>query len=134
MGDFILWATPTPLWSLLYTTIVVYDSHLKWSDHVKHISAKASRSFNYLRHTLFVSPSTVKAAAYNYLVRPLLEHAAPVWYLYSARDTAQLEAIQQRAAHWVCGSRQSPHTCNWSKSSTSCLHGLNYILIGRTLL
>ena len=25
-GDIILWAMPTPLWSLLYSTIVLYDS------------------------------------------------------------------------------------------------------------
>jgi len=99
---------------------------LKWSDHVKHISAKASRVLNYLRHTLFASPSTVKAATYNCLVRPILEYAAPAWYLYSARDTDQLEAIQRRAARWACGSRWNPQTCCWSQSSTSCLNDLQW--------
>ena len=28
MGNIILWAMPTPLWSLLYTTIVVYNKNL----------------------------------------------------------------------------------------------------------
>ena len=26
LGDVILWAMPTPLWSLLYSTIVLYDT------------------------------------------------------------------------------------------------------------
>ena len=102
------------------------NSHLKWSDHVKYITAKASRSLNYLRHTLFASPSTVKSAAYNCLVRPLLEYASPVWYLHTARDIDRLEAIQRRAARWVCGSRWNPHSHNWSKSSTSCLQDLRW--------
>ena len=89
-----------------------------------YISVIASHSINILRHTLFASPSTVNAAAYNCLVGPLLECAAHVWYLYSAGDTAQLEEIQQRAACWVCGSKWNPYTRNWSKSSTSCLQDL----------
>ena len=35
----------------------------------------------------------------------LLAHywnTAPVWYLHSVQNIAQLEAIQKLAAHWVC--------------------------------
>ena len=104
------------IFSLFDITSAQLNSHLKWSDHVKHITAKASHSLNYLRHTLFASPPTVKSAAYNCLVRPLLEYVSPVWYLHTARDIDRLEAIQRRAARWVCGSRWNPHSHNWSKS------------------
>ena len=117
---------PIPSKSVVRYLGMYINSHLKWSDHVKHIIAKASRSLNYLRHTLFASPSTVKSAAYNCLVRPLLEYASPVWYLHTVRDFDRLEAIQRRAAHWVCGSRWNPHSHNWSKSSTSCLQDLRW--------
>ena len=117
---------PIPSKSVVRYLGMYINSHLKWSDHVKHITAKASRSLNYLRHTLFASPSTVKSAAYNCLVRPLLEYASPVWYLHTARDIDRLEAIQRRAARWVCGSRWNPHSHNWSKSSTSCLQDLRW--------
>ena len=47
-------------------------------DNVKHLSAKATRSLNYLRHTLFSCPLYIKAVAYKSLVRPILEYASPV--------------------------------------------------------
>ena len=50
---------PIPSKSVVRYLGMYINSHLKWSDHVKHITAKASRSLNYLRHTLFASPSTV---------------------------------------------------------------------------
>jgi len=46
----------------------------------------------------------VKSAAYNCLIRPLLEYTSPVWYLHSTKGIDKLEAaIQQRATRWVCG-------------------------------
>ena len=32
LGDVFSWATPTPLWSLLYSTIVLYDSEIRLCD------------------------------------------------------------------------------------------------------
>ena len=68
----------------------------------------------------------MKSAAYNCLIRPLLEYASPVWYLHSTKDIDKLEAIQRCAARWVCGSRWNPHTHNWTKSSAPCLQNLNW--------
>jgi len=65
-------------------------------------------SKNYLHHTLFSCSASVKATAYKAIVRPILEHASPVWYLYSAKDVFLLKLIQRRAARWACGSRWSP--------------------------
>ena len=86
----------------------------------------ATRSLNYLRHTLFSCPIYIKAVAYKSLVRPILEYASPVWCLHSSKDISQLELIQQRAARWVCGSRWNPDTRSWSKSSASCLQELKW--------
>ena len=47
-------------------------------DHVKHLAAKASRSLNYLRHSLFASLLSIKAAAYRCIVHLILEYASPV--------------------------------------------------------
>ena len=83
---------------------IYINSHLKWSDHVKHISAKAFYVLNYLRHTLFASPSTVKATAYNCLDRPILEYTAPAWYMYILPETVtnwkQL-SVELHAGHVV---------------------------------
>ena len=108
-----------PTNSVVHYLGIYIISHLKWKDHVKHVSAKASRTLNFLRHSFFASLSVVKATAYNCLVRPLLEYASPVWYLHTNKDIKYLEAIQCHAARWVCGSRWNPHSHQWSKSSTS---------------
>ena len=96
------------------------------NDHVKHLAAKASRSLNYLRHTLFSCSPSVKASAYKAIVRPILEYASPVWCLHSAKDVSQLESIQRRAARWVCGSRWISVNRSWTKSSDSCLQELHW--------
>ena len=105
---------------------IFINSHLKWSDHVKHLVAKASRTLNYLRHTLFSSPSTVKAIAYKSIVRPILEYASPVWCLHLTKDVSHLESIQRRAARWVCGSKWNPVSHMWNKSSDYCLQELKW--------
>ena len=68
----------------------------------------------------------MKAAVYTCIVHPLLEYASPVWYLYSTGDINQLEAVQRRAARWVCGSRWNATEKCWSKSSDSCLDQLKW--------
>ena len=114
-----------PLKSVEYLGIFI-NSHLKWSDHVKHLVAKASSTLNYLRHTLFSSPSTVKAIAYKSIVRPILEYASPVWCLHLTKDVSHLESIQRRAARWVCGSKWNPVSHMWNKSSDYCLQELKW--------
>ena len=74
-----LLSTRSTLW---YLGIYI-NSHLKWNDHVKFITAKASRTLNYLRHSrhsLYTCPLSVKAAVYKCIVCPLLEYTSPVWY------------------------------------------------------
>ena len=65
---------------------VYINSHLKWSDHVKFITAKATRYLNVLQHSLYTCSASVKAAVYNCIVHPILEYASPVWYLHSSGD------------------------------------------------
>ena len=100
------------------------NSHLKWNDHVTCIIAKSCRTLNHLRHALYTCPSSVKAAVYRCVVHPLLEYASPVWYLYSPGDIRKLEAVQRRAARWVCGSRWNATRQCWSRTSDSCLDQL----------
>ena len=80
--------------------------------HVKHISAKVSRTLNFLRQYLFAIRSVVKATEHNCLVRPF-EYASPVWYLRTKKDIDYLEAIQRHVAHWVHSSRWNPHTLQY---------------------
>ena len=79
-----------------------------------------------MRHTLYTCPSSVKAVVCRCVVRPLLEYASPVWYLYSLGDIKKLEAVQRRAARWVCGSRWNATRKCWSRTSDSCLDQLKW--------
>ena len=105
---------------------VFINSHLKWSDHVKYITAKATRSLNVLRHSLYSCSFSVKSAVYKCIVRPILEYASPVWYLHSSADIKQLESAQRRAARWACGSHWDPVSRQWSKPTDCCLNQLKW--------
>ena len=111
--------------SIRYLGIYI-NSHLKWNDHIKCITAKSSRILNHLRHALYTCPSSVKAVVYRCIVHPLLEYATPVWYLYSPGDIKKLEVVQCRAARWVCGSRWNVTRKCWTRSSDSCLDQLKW--------
>ena len=90
--------------SLCYLGIYI-NSHLKWNDHVRFITAKAFRILlNLLRHSLYTCPLFVKATVNTCIVCPLLEYASPIWYLYSNSDIKQLKTVQYQAANWVSGS------------------------------
>ena len=77
---------------------ILINSYLKWGDHCKHLSAKATRSLNYLQHTLFSCPMYIKEVAYKSLIRPVLEYVSPVWCLHTSKDISPLESVQQHAA------------------------------------
>ena len=105
---------------------VLLRSNLSWSDHCKHVSAKASKTLNFLSHTLWGATTVAKSMTYKYLVRPLLEYACMVWNPHTVSDKTSLEYVQRRAARWACGSRWSPVQKEWSKSSDTCLQELHW--------
>ena len=111
--------------SLRYLGIYI-NSCLKWNDHVRFVTGKASRIQNLLRNSLYTCPLSVKTIIYTCIVHPLLGYASPVWYLYSTSDIKQLESVRHRAARWVCGSRWNVTQKCWSKLSYSCLDQLNW--------
>ena len=43
-----------------------------------------------------------KEVAYQTLVRPQLEYAAPIWHPYNETETKKMEKVQKTAARWVC--------------------------------
>ena len=91
----------------------------------KHLKVPA-KSLNYLRHSLWGATHSAKAAACVSLVQLLLEYACTVWNPHASKDQLLLEQVQQRAAWWVCGSRWSPTTRKWSKSSADCIAKLSW--------
>ena len=92
-------------WNSIVRYLGVYiQSNLSWSHHCKVVSAKARRSLNHLRHSLWGATTTAKSVAYKCLIRPLLEYACQVWSPHTACDISGLESVQHHAARWACGS------------------------------
>ena len=52
---------------------------LKWNRSIDKMTAKAYRTFGFLKRNLQENLSTLKATAYKGLVRPQVEHCSSVW-------------------------------------------------------
>ena len=87
--------------SHLYLGVII--SHdLKWGEHVNTIVNKASRVLGVVRRNLHSCPTNLKATAYKSLVRPCLENTCTVWDPATATLTDKIEAVQRKAARFVC--------------------------------
>lgn len=62
-----------------------------------------------------------------------MEYTSPVWFLPATSDLNCLDAVQNRAACWACGSiyvaRWHRDKKQWSKSSNVCLTHLHWPLL-----
>ena len=87
--------------SAKYLGITITDN-LEWGQHVSEISSKATKTLGFLRRNLALAPQHTKEIAYQTLVRPQLEYAAPIWHPYNETETKKVEKVQKTAARWVC--------------------------------
>ncbi|MCG7869528.1 MAG: reverse transcriptase family protein, partial [Candidatus Thiodiazotropha taylori] len=74
---------------------------LSWNSHIDRITANANRTLGFLRRNIKTKLPRVRETAYNTLVRPQLEYAAPIWDPHTITKILQLENIQRRAARWT---------------------------------
>ena len=84
-----------------YLGITTTDN-LEWGQHVSDISSKATKTLGFLRRNLALAPQHTKEVAYQTLVRPQLEYAAPIWHPYNETEAKKVEKVQKTAARWVC--------------------------------
>ena len=75
---------------------------LKWVDHINSTISKANRVLGVIRRNFHSCPTELKATAYKSLVRPHLEYSGTVWDPYTVDLIQKLEAVQRRAARFVC--------------------------------
>ena len=87
--------------SAKYLGISITDN-LEWGQHVAEISSKATKTLGFLQRNLALAPRHTKEVAYQTLVRPQLEYAAPIWHPYNETETKKVEKVQKTAARWVC--------------------------------
>ena len=87
--------------SAKYLGITITDN-LEWGQHVSEISSKATKTLGFLRRNLALAPQHTKEVAYQTLVHPQLEYAAPIWHPYNETETKKVEKVQKTAARWTC--------------------------------
>ena len=77
---------------------------LSWNPHIDRITGNANRTLNFIQRNIKTKNQKVRETAYNTMVRPQLEYAAPVWDPYFKEKILQLEKVQRRAARWTTSS------------------------------
>ena len=82
---------------------VTNTSDLRWNTHVSNVCTKAYRTLGFLRRNLYSFPQEVKEAAYQGLVRPVLDYGSSVWDPPGVDLQEELESVQKRAARFVTG-------------------------------
>ena len=79
------------------------NEKLSWNQHVDATTKKANNSLAFLRRNLASCPTNIRDQCYKSLVRPIVEYASPVWDPHTAANISKVEAVQRRAARFVCG-------------------------------
>ena len=90
--------------SLNQSSISDFSEYYRWSQRTK-IKYKLHYGWctGRLRRNLYSCPQEVKEAAYNGLVRPVLDYGSSVWDPPGVVLQEQLESVQKRAARFVTG-------------------------------
>lgn len=81
---------------------ILLHQKLNWGPHIGSVAAKASRTIGFLRRNLRYCPPKLKATAYITLVRSKLDYCSTIWDPHLEKDIKALEAVQRRAARFVC--------------------------------
>ena len=83
---------------------VELSSDLRWNKQVKKTVAKGNQTLGVLKRNLRHCPRSIKDMAYKTTLRPKLEYASAVWDPFTEDNIRKLEAVQRRAARFVCNS------------------------------
>ena len=80
---------------------VTIDKHLKWTNHIQHVTCKANSANAFLRRNISSCTQQTKKLCYLAMVRPILEYASTVWSPYTNSSIYKLEMVQRRAARFI---------------------------------
>ena len=75
---------------------------MDWGQHISDISSKATKTLGFLGRNLAFAPRSTKEDAYQTLVQPKLEYAAPIWSPYSKLQINQVGNVQRKPARLTC--------------------------------
>ena len=73
------------------------QSDFRWTTYIQNTTNKTQKTLNMLKRNLKQASTTVKSQAYRTKVRPQLEYASAIWDPHTAKDTDNLNKIQNYA-------------------------------------
>jgi ribonucleases P/MRP protein subunit RPP40 len=88
---------------------VTVSNTLKWGDHCKTVSGKASRMLAMIRRSFGQLQSKEFLVLYKTYVRPQMEFCSTVWWPHYSKDINLLEKVQRRATKYVVGLSHLPY-------------------------
>ena len=100
-------------------------SKLILGKHITEITSNSSKVLGMVKRTLGPCKPEVKDTAYNMLVRPKLEYAAPIWNPHTSSQIIHLERIQHYAARFVANDHRR------TTSATTLVLTLNWQTLER---
>ena len=80
---------------------VLISSNMKWGDHVKYVTSRASRLFGFIRRLVRCNDPDILVRLFSTLCRPILEYGIPGWLPYQIGHLNSLEKTQKLLAR-VC--------------------------------
>ena len=83
---------------------VELSSDLRWNKQVKKTVAKGNQTLGVLKRNHRHCPRSIKDMAYKTILLSKLEYASAVWDPFTEDNIRKLEAVQRRAARFVCNS------------------------------
>ena len=81
---------------------ITITNYLDWGQHINNVTNKATRTLGVLRRNSILARKETKVAAYQALVRPQSEYAAPIWNPHHQTEIDRIEKVQRAAARWAC--------------------------------
>ena len=82
-------------WILPHILGIHAASDLTWHKQVNKVAAKGNRALGFTKRNIRTTSQPTKELAYNTLVRPVMEYAAPVWSPHLKGHKEVLKKVQQ---------------------------------------
>ena len=83
---------------------VLIDENLNWKEHIRTVSAKASRAVGFLKYSKQHLPLTAVKTLYTSIVEPHFQYCCSIWGCCNATEIQLLQKLQNRAARIVTNS------------------------------
>lgn len=80
---------------------LIFETHMKWNDHIDKICSAAQRKLGFLRRNFKYATVEAKLVAYKALIRPILEYGCVIWDPYHKKYIERLEKVQRSAARYI---------------------------------